>query len=154
MAVPSAKPSVLFVCVANSCRSQMAEALAKALVGDQWQIWSAGSSPSGRVHPLAMHLMQEIGLDLSTYRSKGLDDVPQQRWDYVVTMGCGDECPTVQARHRIDWAIPDPVALPAEEARNIRDQLAELVRELVMRHPAGGTLDNSRVLDEDETSCR
>ena len=149
-----AKPSVLFVCVANSCRSQMAEALAKSLAGDRWDIWSAGASPSGSVHPLAIQMMQEIGLDLSTHRSKGVGDVPQQRWDYVVTMGCGDDCPMMPARYRVDWAIPDPVALPAKEARKIRDQLAGLVRELMMRHPAGGTLDKSRVLDEDETSCR
>ncbi len=124
-------PSMLFVCIANSFRSQMAEAAAKAVSGDQWDIWSAGSSPSGRVHPLAVQLMGEVGLDLSTHRSKGLDAVPPKRWDYVVTMGCGDYCPTVNAAHRVDWQIPDPAGLPLDEARRIRDEMMERVRALM-----------------------
>ena len=124
-------PSILFVCVANSCRSQMAEAMAKAWGNNQWEVWSAGSHPSGRVHPMATELMAEMGLDLRTHHSKGLDEVPQQSWDYVVTMGCGDRCPSVNARHRVDWEIPDPIGLPLEDARAIRDQLAERVRDLI-----------------------
>ena len=124
-------PSVLFVCVANSCRSQMAEAIAKSLVKGQWEVWSAGSNPSGHVHPVAMQLMNELGLDLSTHRSKGLDDVPARHWDYVVTMGCADSCPSVSARTSLDWQIPDPVGLPLEESRCIRDQITELVRDLL-----------------------
>lgn len=123
--------SILFVCVANSCRSQMAEAAAKSLAGDRWDIWSAGSAPSGRVHPVAMQLMAELGMDLGGHRSKGLREVPQHQWDCVVTMGCGDACPSVAARRRIDWAIPDPVGLPLEEARKIRDQVVGLVRALI-----------------------
>ena len=125
------KPGVLFVCVANSCRSQMAEAIAKSVVKDAWEIWSAGSHPSGRVHPVALQAMQDMGLDLSTHRSKGLRDVPARQWDYVVTMGCGDACPTVPARHRVDWQIPDPVGLPFEQVRQIRDDLAERVTALM-----------------------
>jgi len=109
----------------------MAEAAAKALGGDQWDIWSAGSSPSGRVHPLAVQLMGEVGLNLSTHRSKGLDAVPSRQWDYVVTMGCGDHCPTVNAMHRLDWQIPDPAGLPLDEARRVRDQVMERVRALM-----------------------
>ena len=124
-------PSVLFVCVANSCRSQMAEAIARSLAGSSWEVWSAGSNPSGRVHPIAIQMMQEVGLDVSQHRSKGLDQVPTREWEYVVTMGCQDNCPTVRARHRIDWAIPDPVGLPVEEARKIRDQILKLVHELL-----------------------
>ena len=124
-------PSVLFVCVANSCRSQMAEAFAKALGAGEWEIGSAGSSPSGAVHPLAIQLMQELGLDLRRHRSKGLQDVPQRTWDYVVTMGCGDRCPAVKARHRLEWAILDPVGRSLEEARRIRDDLKARVRELL-----------------------
>jgi len=124
-------PSVLFVCVANSCRSQMAEAIAKSVVGDTWEIWSAGSTPSGRVHPVAFRAMQDMGLDLSTHWSKGLRDVPARQWDYVVTMGCGDACPMVPARHRLDWQIPDPVGLPFEQVRQIRDDLAERVTALM-----------------------
>ena len=124
-------PSILFVCVANSCRSQMAEAIAKSLTKGQWDVWSAGSNPSGQVHPVATQLMAELRLDLRTHRSKGVDQVPQQQWDYVVTMGCGDRCPTVNAKTRLDWDVPDPVGLPLEEARKIREQIAAQVRQLL-----------------------
>jgi protein-tyrosine-phosphatase len=125
------KLSLLFVCVANSCRSQMAEAMARSLAGDRWEVWSAGSNPSGRVHPVAIEAMKELGFDLSGHRSKGLEELPTRKWDYVVTMGCGDACPTVPARHRIEWDIPDPIGLPMEEVRRIRDQITDLVRRLV-----------------------
>ena len=124
-------PSVLFVCVANSCRSQMAEAFAKVIGKDRWDIWSAGSSPSGQVHPLAIELMREVGLDLTRHRSKGVSGVPTKTWDYVVTMGCGDNCPTVSARQRINWDIPDPIGLPLKDARQIRDRIRTLVVELM-----------------------
>ena len=124
-------PSVVFVCVANSCRSQMAEAIAKSMASTQWEIWSAGAHPSGRVHPVAIGAMKELGLELAGHRSKGLEALPAREWEYVVTMGCGDACPTVRARHRLDWDIPDPVGLPIEEVRRIRDQIAELVRGLL-----------------------
>ena len=124
-------PRILFVCVANSCRSQMAEAIAKSLGGDRWEVWSAGSHPSGSVHPVAVQAMAELGLDLSTHRSKGLADIPHHQWDVVVTMGCGDVCPTLPARHRIDWDIPDPVGLPVEDVRRIRDDLAQRVTQLL-----------------------
>ena len=131
MAAPSTKPSILFVCVANSCRSQMAEAIARSLAGGRWEVWSAGSQPSGRVHPVAEQLMAEAGLLLQGHRSKGLDEVPGRPWDYVVTMGCGDRCPTVSARQRIAWDIPDPVGLPVEDARRIRDQITGLIQQLI-----------------------
>jgi protein-tyrosine-phosphatase len=131
-------PSVLFVCVANSFRSQIAEAAARAIGGGRWDVWSAGSSPSGHVHPLAVQLMGEVGLDLSAHRSKGLDAVPPRRWDYVVTMGCGDDCPTVNAAHRVDWQIPDPAGLPLDEARRVRDQIMERVRALMAGASARG----------------
>ena len=124
-------PSILFVCVANSCRSQMAEAIARSLAGGAWEIWSAGSHPSGRVHPTAIEAMKELGLDLAGHRSKGLGQVPARTWDYVVTMGCGDACPHVPARQRLDWQIPDPVGQPADDVRRIRDQLAAQVRQLL-----------------------
>ena len=125
------RPSVLFVCIANSCRSQMAEAAARAVAGDRWEIWSAGSSPSGRIHPVAIETMRELGMALEGQRSKGLHEVPQREWDYVVTMGCGDACPHVRARHRLDWDLPDPVGRPAEELRAVRDRIVGLVRDLV-----------------------
>jgi protein-tyrosine-phosphatase len=124
------QPSILFVCVANSCRSQMAEAIARSLVGSRWEIWSAGSSPSGRIHPVATELMREIGLHLGAHKSKGLDDVPQREWDYVVTMGCGDACPSVKAKRRVDWQIPDPIGLPFEQAKGIRDLIKQQIQKL------------------------
>jgi protein-tyrosine-phosphatase len=129
-------PSILFVCVANSCRSQMAEAAARRADPEgRWDIWSAGSHPSGRVHPAAIEAMRELGVDLSAHRSKGLHDVPRRVWDYVVTMGCGDACPAVQAAHRLDWQIPDPVGLPPEQVRAIRDDLIRRVEQVIK--PAG-----------------
>ena len=131
-------PSILFVCVANSFRSQMAEAFARAIGGAAWEVASAGSHPGGRVHPLAVQMMAERGLDLASHRSKGLDEMAGRRWDYVVTMGCGDACPVVAARQRFDWEMPDPVGLSLEEVRRLRDQMEGLVRQLV----GGATLDN------------
>lgn len=112
----------------------MAEGFARASAGDRWEIWSAGSRPSGRVHPVALEAMRELGHDLSTHRSKGLDQVPAREWDVVVTMGCGDACPAVRAKQRLDWNIPDPVSVPIEELRRIRDDLRARVEALL----AGG----------------
>ena len=126
-------PSALFVCVANSFRSQMAEAVARSLGGQRWEVASAGSHPSGHVHPLAVQLMNEIGLNLAGHRSKGLEDLPAKRWDYVVTMGCGDSCPAVAAEHRLDWDLPDPAGLSLEHSRAVRDRIIELVRDLMAR---------------------
>jgi protein-tyrosine-phosphatase len=131
-------PSVVFVCVANSFRSQMAEAVARSLASSEWEIWSAGSNPSGQVHPLAKQLMAERGMDLSAHRSKGIEALPVQRWDYVVTMGCGDRCPTLQGVQRFDWDIPDPAGLPLKEARRVRDDIEQRVRALLASHHTGG----------------
>ena len=131
-------PSVVFVCVANACRSQMAEALAKSLAGPEWEIWSAGSRPAGQVHPVAVQMMQELGLSLAGHVSKGVQDLPPKQWDYVVTMGCGESCPTLPARQRLDWPLPDPVGLPIEETRKIRDDLRTRVREMVAYNTGRG----------------
>jgi len=125
------KPGVLFVCIANSCRSQMAEGFAKALFSKAWDVWSAGSSPGGSVHPVAAELMREEGIDLSGHHSKGVDAVPKRTWDYVVSMGCGDSCPQVPARHHLDWDTPDPVSMPIEQARAVRDRIRSLVERLL-----------------------
>lgn len=124
---------VLFVCVENSCRSQIAEAFARQLGSGVLEAHSAGSRPSGRVHPSAARLMKEFGLDLSGQRSKGLAEFGPSGWDYVVTMGCGDGCPFVPSRARRDWEIPDPKDMPDEAFRRviveIRDKVDALVRE-------------------------
>ena len=125
------KKKLLFVCVENSCRSQIAEAFARICGGDGVEACSAGSRPSGVVNPKAIESMREIGYDLSTHRSKSLDDLPELEWDFVATMGCGDECPFVRAKHREDWQIPDPKDMNVDEFRKIRDEIGERVQSLL-----------------------
>src|SRR5215207_1875364 len=103
-----ARLRVLFVCVENSNRSQMAEAFARIQGGDRVEAHSAGSRPSGRVNPKAIAAMGELGYDLSRHASKSLAELPPLEFDAAVTLGCGDACPQVRARVREDWSIPDP----------------------------------------------
>ncbi len=119
---------VLFVCVENANRSQMAEAFARMLGGQSVEAFSAGSRPSGKVNPKAIESMQELGYDLSMHESKSLEELPDAEFDFVATMGCGDSCPMVQARKRVDWSIPDPKDLPPDEFRSVRDMIRENVR--------------------------
>lgn len=119
---------LLFVCVENSNRSQMAEAFARILGGESIEAYSAGSKPSGKVNPKAIEAMSELGYDLSVHGSKSLDELPDVTFDLVATMGCGDACPMVQARHRADWAIPDPKNLLADEFRVVRDLIRSKVQ--------------------------
>jgi arsenate reductase len=125
------KAKVLFVCVENSCRSQIAEALANKLGKDFMEAWSAGSKPLGKVHETAIELLKHYGIDLSRQYSKSLSDLPEISWDYVVTMGCGDACPIVPSRKKLDWAIPDPKAMPLEEFRKVVDQIEQKVTLLI-----------------------
>src|SRR5262249_5022492 len=132
MKLPANAPKkVLFVCIENSNRSQMAEAFARRLGQGKIEAYSAGSRPSCRVNPRAIEFMREIGYDLSTHRSKGLDALPNVEFDAVVTMGCGDACPLVRAKRREDWTIPDPKELPAEEFRKVRGLIQQKVQELL-----------------------
>jgi protein-tyrosine-phosphatase len=125
--------NLLFVCVENSCRSQMAEAFAKILGGNGVRSHSAGSRPSGVVNTKAIASMGEIGYDLSTHTSKSLDDIPELEYDHVITMGCGDECPFVPAKHRDVWEIPDPKIMPPEEFRKVRDEIQRRVKDLLTK---------------------
>jgi protein-tyrosine-phosphatase len=123
---------VLFVCVENSNRSQMAEAFAQMHGGAAVEAYSAGSRPSGRVNPRAVEFMAERGYDLSAHHSKALADLPAAEFDAVVGMGCGDEgCPLVRARRHEEWGIPDPKHMPPEEYRKVRDQIEAKVKELL-----------------------
>lgn len=124
---------LLFVCVENSNRSQMAEAFARLLGGVQVEVYSAGSKPSGRINPRAIESMKEIGYDLSTHRSKAISEVPQGEYDAVVSMGCGDACPFVPAKRREEWQIPDPKEMQPEDFRRVRDLIQDKVRELLIR---------------------
>jgi protein-tyrosine-phosphatase len=126
-------PRVVFVCVENSCRSQLAEALTNLHGRGQVEAYSAGSRPSGVVNPKAIASMRELGYDLSRHASKGLDDLPDVEFDAAITMGCGDECPFVRARLREDWGIPDPKHLDADEFRKTRELIATKVQALLER---------------------
>ena len=118
---------VLFVCVENANRSQMAEAFARILGGDAVEAFSAGSRPSGVVNPKAISAMAELGYDLAAHGSKSLADLPDEEFDLVATMGCGDSCPHVRAKQRLDWTIPDPKHMPPDEFRGIRDLIQDKV---------------------------
>jgi protein-tyrosine-phosphatase len=123
--------TVLFVCVENSNRSQMAEAFARIHGEGRVEAASAGSKPSGRVNPKAVEAMKELGYDLTTHASKGLDEFNGREVDVAVTMGCGDECPRVQANRREDWQIPDPRDMTPEQFRGVRDLIEQKVKDLL-----------------------
>ena len=130
-AVDSARKRILFVCVENSNRSQMAEAFARIHGGERVEVYSAGSRPSGKINPKAIAAMREVGYDLSRHESKSLSAIPEIEYDFVATMGCGDECPFVRARQREDWDIPDPKNMPPEEFRKVRDLIEAKVKETI-----------------------
>lgn len=125
------KRNVLFVCVENSNRSQMAEAFARLHGSDLVEAYSAGSRPSGQVNPKAVAAMKQKGVDLTTHRSKGLEEVPAVNWDYVITMGCGDNCPFLSAEKRDDWALPDPRNMEGEDFNEVRDEIERRVLALL-----------------------
>jgi protein-tyrosine-phosphatase len=122
---------VLFVCVENSCRSQMAEAFAERLGAGRVEVRSAGSRPAARVNPRAIALMAERGYDLSGHAARSLSMFAGQTFDRVVSMGSGDACPWVPAAQRVDWALPDPKSLPDDEFRAVRDDIERRVRRLL-----------------------
>jgi protein-tyrosine-phosphatase len=125
------KRRILFVCVENSNRSQIAEAFARIHGGNDVEVYSAGSRPSGQINPRAIESMRELGYDLTQQRSKSLAEIPDVQYDFVATMGCGDECPFVRARVHIDWDIPDPKNLPPDEYRAVRDLIERKVTALL-----------------------
>lgn len=122
---------ILFVCVENSNRSQMAEAFARMYGAGKVEPSSAGSRPSGRVNPKAIESMRELGYDLTTHVSKGLGDINGREIDVAITMGCRDECPLVVAGQRLDWMIPDPRNMTPQEFREVRDLIATKVKDLI-----------------------
>jgi len=122
---------VLFVCIHNSCRSQMAEGFARHLGGDLVEAHSAGSAPCGEVDAGAIETMREIGIDTSGHTSKSLDDIPQVEYDFVATMGCGDACPMIRTKHREDWGIVDPKGKQPEDYRVARSAIESRVKQLL-----------------------
>jgi len=121
---------VLFVCVQNAGRSQMAEALFSAVAAGRHEARSAGTSPAERVHPEVVEVMAELGADLSDRVPRRLEQADAGWADVVVTMGCGDACPYIPGKRYVDWELADPQGLPPGEVRRIRDEIAEQTRAL------------------------
>lgn len=127
----SRSPRVLFVCVENACRSQIAEGFARKYGADRVEAFSAGSRPAVAINPRAVALMAECGCDISTQVPKPLRAFEGQAMDVVVTMGCGDVCPWLPAHERIDWDLPDPKRLSDDAFRRVRDDIGQRVRGLL-----------------------
>jgi arsenate reductase len=126
------RKKILFVCVENANRSQMAEAFAKILGNDTVEAYSAGSNPSGKINPTAITAMKELDYDLSLHHSKSLDQIKQfAPFDAVVTMGCGDACPWMPAKKFIAWEIPDPKDMNEEQFRKVRALIRDHVKKLL-----------------------
>ena len=121
---------VLFVCVENSCRSQMAEGFAKLFGKGIFEPYSAGSKPSGKVDPMAVEAMKEADIDISSQKSKGFNDLSIKEFDMVITLGCGDVCPFVPAKEHIEWKIDDPKGKDIEYFRIVRDNIQVQVKKL------------------------
>jgi arsenate reductase len=122
---------VLFVCVQNAGRSQMAEALFSAAAGGLHEARSAGTAPAERVHPVVVEAMRELGAELDGRTPQRLEQTDAEWADVVVTMGCGDACPYIPGKRYIDWELEDPAGKPLGEVRRIRDEIAQRVEALV-----------------------
>ncbi|GAA4181948.1 arsenate reductase ArsC [Gryllotalpicola koreensis] len=127
----SVTPSVLFVCVHNAGRSQMAAGFLRALAGDRVQVFSAGSEPADRLNPVAVAAMAEVGIDITANEPRILTTDAVKAADVVITMGCGDTCPIFPGKRYEDWDLTDPAGLPIDEVRPIRDEIRARVEALV-----------------------
>jgi arsenate reductase (thioredoxin) len=130
------KIRILFLCVYNSARSQLAEGLLRAMAGERFEVFSAGSEPSF-VHPLALRVLQERGIDASHHRSKSVNEFANERFDYVVTLCAEEVCPIfLGAKHKLHWALPDPAAVSESDEdrliafRRTADELQKQLRQL------------------------
>ena len=125
------KPSVLFLCVHNAGRSQMAAAWLRHLAGDAVEVFSGGSEPASEVNPMAVEAMAEVGIDIRTEYPKPWTDEIVKAADVVVTMGCGDVCPVSPGKRYEDWELTDPAGRPIEVVRGVRDDIEGRVRDLL-----------------------
>lgn len=125
------KASVLFVCIHNAGRSQMAAGYLQHLAGDRVDVLSAGTAPGNAVNPSAIAVMAEEGIDLSTATPKVLTNEAVEASDYVITMGCGDKCPFYPGKTYLDWVLEDPAGQGVDSVRPIRDKIRELVEGLI-----------------------
>ena len=124
-------PEVLFVCVHNAGRSQMAAALLDHHAGGRVRVRSAGSAPADKLNPAVVEALAEVGLDISKEFPRPLTDEAVRAADVVITMGCGDACPFYPGKRYLDWKLEDPAGKPVEEVRPIREEIDGLVRELL-----------------------
>jgi len=129
------KKSIVFICVENARRSQMAQGFAEALGQKKIEVYSAGSSPASQIDPLVIEVMKEKGIDLSGKRPKSLNDLPPIEMDYLVTMGCEETCPAVLAKKIIEWEIPDPKGKSIDVFRQVRDLIEGKVKTLFEQIP-------------------
>ena len=125
------KPSVVFLCVHNAGRSQMAAGWLQHLAGDQVDVFSGGSNPASQVNPSALAAMAEVGIDIADAHPKAWTEDVLRAADVIVTMGCGDACPVFPGKRYEDWQLDDPTGLPVEQVRPIRDEIGERVRKLI-----------------------
>ena len=132
------RASVLFVCVHNAGRSQMAAGFLRHLAGDRVRVLSAGTAPKDQVNPVAVEAMAELGIDVSTQAPTVLTDEAVVSSDYVITMGCGDACPFYPGKHYLDWKLDDPAGQGIESVRVIRDEIGVLVHGLIQEIDARG----------------
>lgn len=131
MAEPASKPTVLFVCVHNAGRSQMAAGYLRHLAQDQVTVYSAGSMPGNQLNPVAVEAMAEEGIDIASEQPRLLQDDTVKASDVVITMGCGDACPFFPGKRYLDWVLDDPAGLPIEKVRPIRDEIKRRVEVLL-----------------------
>lgn len=131
MTVPTSRPSVLFVCVHNAGRSQMAAAFLTHLAGDKVEVRSAGSAPADTVNPAVVEAMREADIDISAETPKVLTVEAVQASDVVITMGCGDTCPVFPGKRYLDWQLEDPAGQGVDAVRPIRDEIERRIRGLV-----------------------
>ncbi|MEW2314537.1 arsenate reductase ArsC [Streptomyces bauhiniae] len=129
--MPETKPSVLFVCVHNAGRSQMAAAFLTHLAGDRVEVRSAGSAPADAVNPAVIEAMAEVGIDLSTQTPKVLTTGAVRASDIVITMGCGDACPVFPGKQYLDWTLDDPAGQGVAAVRPIRDEIERRILDLL-----------------------
>jgi len=125
------KPSVLFVCVHNAGRSQMAAAFLTNLAGDKVEVRSAGSAPADSINPAVVEALKEVGIDISNEQPKVLTTSAVEQSDVVITMGCGDACPFFPGKRYLDWVLEDPAGQGVADVRPIREQIRKLVEELI-----------------------
>ena len=128
---PPEIPTVLFLCVHNAGRSQMAAGFARALGADALRVRSAGSAPREQINPVAVEAMADVGIDITVAVPEKLEDEAVEAADVVVTMGCGDECPVLPGRRYLDWELDDPAGQPLAAVRPIRDEIEARVRALL-----------------------